>query len=78
MKRILRALLISAVWASGGHPAAADRLAPAVFAPTMTRGLTRVRGTIRPFLSVLGQGVGTIADLSVDHYFARLPARVSL
>jgi hypothetical protein len=51
---------------------------PSVFAPALPRGITRLRGTVRPFFSVLGSGGGAIVDLSIDHYLARLPARVSL
>jgi hypothetical protein len=58
---------------------AADEVAaPAVFAPALPRGTTRLRATVRPFISVLDQGFGTIADLAVDHYFARAPLRLSL
>lgn len=49
-----------------------------VLAPELPRGMTRVHATVRPFISVLGQGSGAIADLAIDHYFARLPLRVSL
>ncbi|HEY0709023.1 MAG TPA: hypothetical protein VGG33_19600 [Polyangia bacterium] len=50
----------------------------AVLAPKYPRGTTRVYGTIRPFLSVLGQGGGAIADFGVDHLFAEIPLRLSL
>jgi hypothetical protein len=49
---------------------------PPLLAPTLPRGITRVRGAIRPFVSVIDQGAGAIADLSVDHYFARAPLRL--
>lgn len=32
-------------------------------------GLTRVRGTVRPFFNALGSGGGVIADVTVEHYF---------
>jgi hypothetical protein len=50
----------------------------AIVAPEQPRGMTSVRVTVRPFLSVLGQGGGAIADLAVDHYFATVPLRLSL
>jgi hypothetical protein len=40
--------------------------------------MTRLRGTVRPFLSLLGQGAGAIVDLSIDHYCVSLPARLSV
>jgi hypothetical protein len=46
--------------------------------PERPRGMTSVRATLRPFLSVFGQGGGAIADLAVSHYFATLPLRLSL
>ena len=49
-----------------------------IVAPETPRGVTSVRAHVRPFLSVLGQGGGAIADLAVDHYFATLPLRLSL
>jgi hypothetical protein len=52
--------------------------ARAVLAATPPAGLTRVRATIRPLLSVLGGNGGAIADLAVDHQFAQLPLRLSL
>jgi hypothetical protein len=49
-----------------------------IVAPPLARGMTSVRATVRPFISVFGQGGGAIADLAVDHYFVRLPLRLSL
>jgi hypothetical protein len=48
------------------------------FTPALPRGMTRLYGTVRPFLSLLGNGGGAIMDLHVDHYLARLPLRLSL
>jgi hypothetical protein len=50
----------------------------ALFGRPAPRGTTRVYGSIRPFLSVLGQGGGAIADFGVDHRFAEIPLRLSL
>jgi hypothetical protein len=50
---------------------------PSLLAPALPRAMTRVRGTVRPFLSVFGRGGGTVADLAVDHYF-RAPFRLSV
>jgi hypothetical protein len=49
-----------------------------VLVPEQQPGLTRVHVAVRPFLSVLGQGGGAIADLGIDHYFVRVPVRLSL
>jgi hypothetical protein len=76
----------SLLLAAGSARAGDDGAAPgkeesglrSVVGPKVPRGMTRVRGTVRPFLSVLGQGGGAIADLGVDHYFARIPLRLSL
>jgi hypothetical protein len=48
-----------------------------LLAPGRPRGLTRVRGSIRPFFNVLSVGGGAIADLAIDHYFVR-PIKVGL
>ncbi len=48
-----------------------------LLAPALQRGMTRVRATVRPFLSVFGKGAGTVVDLAVDHYLAA-PVRLSL
>ncbi len=62
------------------HAAAPSTLAlvRAVLAPSTPKGVTRVHATVRPFISVLGQGGGAIADLGIDHHFARLPLRLSV
>jgi hypothetical protein len=74
-----------ALWASLGvarsdpkSPTVPSSAPPPVFAPTLPRGMTRLRGTVRPFFSLLGQGAGAIVDLSIDHYCATLPARFSV
>jgi hypothetical protein len=61
-----------------GEPATSPPQPAPVFDRAPPRGLTRLRGSVRPFFSLLGQGAGAIADLSIDHYFADFPARVSL
>jgi hypothetical protein len=48
------------------------------FDPERPRGLTRVRGNVRPFVSMLGRSGGAIMDLTAEHYFADLPLRLSL
>lgn len=48
-----------------------------LLAPPAPRGTTRVYGSVRPFLSVLGGGGGAIADFGIDHLFAELPLRLS-
>jgi hypothetical protein len=48
-----------------------------LFAPRLQRGLTRVSGTLRPFLVTPGLGFGMISDVSVDHYF-RFPLRAGV
>lgn len=50
----------------------------AVLAPALPRGTTRAHASVRPFLSVLGQGGGAVADFGLDHYFAHIPLRLSL
>ena len=65
----------------GGAGAASAGETPdlrSILAPAVPRGMTRVHVTARPFLSVLGQGGGAIANLGVEHYFVGLPLRVSL
>jgi hypothetical protein len=62
---------------SGPTEPAAPAEQVSLMAPALPRGMTRVRATVRPFLSVFGRGGGTIADLTVDHYF-RSPYRLSL
>src|SRR6185436_7282970 len=48
-----------------------------VLAPALPRGMTRIRGNLRPFFSVMDKGGGLLAELAVDHYF-RSPWRLSL
>jgi hypothetical protein len=50
---------------------------PSLLAPALPREMTRLRGNVRPFLSVLDRGGGVLAELAVDHYF-RSPWRLSL
>jgi hypothetical protein len=83
MKMPTFALLLLALWAPAARADNAPPQSPspgigATLAPELPRGMTRVRGTVRPFLSLLGQGGGAIVDLSIDHYFARWPLRLSL
>jgi hypothetical protein len=37
--------------------------------PPLSRGMTRVHGTVRPFFNMLGPGGGALSDLSIEHYF---------
>jgi hypothetical protein len=37
-----------------------------------------VQGNLRPFISALNHGAGAIADLTIDHTFARAPVRLLL
>jgi hypothetical protein len=64
--------------APGSDPVEARAPASSLWAPPLPRGVTRLRGTMRPFFNVVGQGGGAIADLSLDHYLARAPLRLSL
>jgi hypothetical protein len=48
-----------------------------LLAPAVPRSMTRVRATVRPFLSVFGSGGGMVTDLAIDHYFSA-PFRLSL
>jgi hypothetical protein len=73
---VLVAVLAAAARASADEAPRSDLAA--AFAPPLPRGTTRVHATVRPFLSVLGQGGGAIADMAVEHYFARAPLRLSL
>jgi len=38
-------------------------------APRLPRAVTRIHGTARPFISVVGPGYGAISDLWIEHYF---------
>jgi hypothetical protein len=75
----IRIIFLLAAWAglSAAVPAAAAPEGPSLLAPALPRGMTRVRATVRPFLSVFGRGGGTVIDLSVDHYLTS-PVRLSL
>lgn len=66
------------VFGLGSAARAQDAGVSSVLAPELPRGMTRVRGTVRPFFSMLGNGGGALADLAIDHYFARVPLRLSL
>ena len=78
-----RTVLLALALATGLPPASRPAAAAAaeetstLLAPALTREMTRVRATVRPFLNVFGAGGGTLADLAVDHYF-RAPLRLSL
>jgi hypothetical protein len=85
MKGSVILVLLLALWPAVGRAHSDEKTVitpppgpPPVIAPTLPRGITRVRGTVRPFFSLLGQGSGAIVDLSVDHYCAALPARLSV
>lgn len=64
------ALLASAEGRALGHdaPPAPEKPSPSLFYPPLTRGMTRVQGTLRPFINMLNPGVGLLADMSVEHY----------
>jgi hypothetical protein len=78
----LAALCLVAVLASpAAARAQADAGAPdlsGTFDPTRPRGLTRLRGNVRPFFSMVGQSGGAIFDFTAEHYFADLPLRLSI
>jgi hypothetical protein len=74
----LASAVSSLALAQGAPAPSGGPVVTSTFAPELPRGMTRVRGTVRPFLSLLGKGGGAIVDLSIDHYFARLPLRLSL
>jgi hypothetical protein len=48
------------------------------FDPDRPRGLTRLRGNVRPFVSMVGRSGGAILDFSAEYYFASLPLKLSL
>ncbi len=49
---------------------------PSRWLPPLPRDVTRVVGTLRPFLVVPGPGFGMISDLAIEHYFA-LPLKLA-
>lgn len=59
-------------------PAGGDSDVSGSFDPGRPRGLTRVRGNVRPFVSMVGRSGGAILDFTAEHYFADLPLRLSL
>lgn len=67
-----------------GAPLAAHESCPdppassleSLFGPPTPRGITRVQGTARPFVNLVGAGGGAIADLQIEHRFAG-PFRLS-
>jgi hypothetical protein len=68
-------LLAFALLAMLAGPARAEETS--LLAPSLPRGMTRVRASLRPFISVLDRGGGALAELAVDHYF-QSPWRLSL
>jgi hypothetical protein len=48
-----------------------------LLAPARPKGLTRIRGEVRPFFNLLGSGGGAIGELAIDHYFT-IPLKVGV
>jgi hypothetical protein len=61
------------VWAASGQAQAEETMRSSLLAPGLTRGMTRVHGTLRPFVSLVGHGGGAIADVAVERYFHITP-----
>ncbi len=75
MRRALLALAVLLALPPAAR--AQEASSTSVLAPALPRGMTRLRGSVRPFLSVMDKGGGVLAELAVDHYF-RSPWRLSL
>lgn len=81
---LLLLLRLAAPEAARAHPPELVGRAPAgpsslrlLFAPPLPRQVTRVRGTVRPFVNLLGPGGGAITNLAVERTFAA-PLRLGL
>jgi hypothetical protein len=48
-----------------------------VLAPRRAKGMTRIRGEVRPFFNLIGSGGGAIGELAIDHYFT-FPLKIGL
>jgi hypothetical protein len=73
-----RSLLVAALLVPAVAAPVARAKDESLLAPAVPRSMTRLRATVRPFLSVFGSGGGTVVDLALDHYLASAPLRLSL
>jgi hypothetical protein len=74
---LVAALTVAPCGAAQAAPTPAPPAPSSLFAPPTPRGLTRVFGTARPFVSLVNTGGGLIADLTLEHRF-EAPLRVSV
>src|SRR5437870_1655235 len=56
---------------------ASARDPPSIFVPPLSRGVTRIAGTLRPFVITPGPGFGMISDLTIEHYF-KVPVKLGV
>lgn len=72
-RRALTAAMLAVAVASPAPAAAEEEASPAaqdsLMLPPLARGMTRVHGTVQPFVHLVGPGGGTFMLLAVDHYF---------